>query len=98
MAFVQLNEYTNTRQDELEQVFDEWLASTEGKRTAQRAVVGLDRERPNTYIEVIEFPSYEEAMKNSSLPETNAVAEKMAKLCDTGPTFRNLDVVLDRTA
>jgi hypothetical protein len=42
---------------------------------------------------VVEFPSYEDAMSNSNLPETSAFAEKLAELCDTPPTFRNLDVV-----
>ena len=29
-----------------------------------------DRDRPNTYVDIVEFPSYEDAMKNSELPET----------------------------
>ena len=31
-------------------------------------------------------------MDNSNLPETSEFAEKLGKLCDTPPTFRNLDV------
>jgi hypothetical protein len=42
---------------------------------------------------VVEFPSYEEAMANSALPETIAFAEKLSALCVAGPTFRNLDLV-----
>ena len=44
-------------------------------------------------MQVVEFPSYEEAMANSALPETAAFAEKLAALCASGPTFRNLDIV-----
>jgi hypothetical protein len=52
-----------------------------------------DRERPDTYVQMVEFPSYEEAMANSALPETTAIAEKLSALCVSGPTFRNLDIV-----
>jgi hypothetical protein len=41
----------------------------------------------------VEFPSYEAAMKNNELPETAAMAEKMAAICDGPPTFYNLDLV-----
>ena len=41
---------------------------------------------------MVDFPSYEAATANSSLPETGEFAEKLAKLCDGPPTFRNLDV------
>jgi hypothetical protein len=41
---------------------------------------------------VVEFASYEAAMKNNDLPETAQFAEQMAKLCDAPPTFRNLDL------
>lgn len=93
MAFVQIIEYKTTRQDEITQLLDEWLAATAGKRTATRGLICADRDRADTYVEIIQFPSYEEAMRNSELPETSAAAEKFAKLCDEGPTFRNLDVV-----
>ena len=70
-----------------------WMAATEGRRSASRSVLTKDRERPDTYVQVVEFPSYEEAMANSALPETTAFAEKLSALCVSGPTFRNLDVV-----
>ncbi len=36
-------------------------------------------------------------MRNSELPETQALAEKMGALVDGPPTFVDLDVVEDRT-
>ena len=93
MKFVQIMEYTTSRYDEMRQAEEEWLAATEGKRTVTRQLTCQDRDRPGTYVTVVEFPSYEEAMKNSELPETQQLAEKMTKLCDGPPTFRNLDVV-----
>ena len=93
MAFVQIIEVTTTRMSEIEAVMDNWLAATEGRRRAQRSLLTKDRDRPDTYMQVVEFPSYEEAMANSNLPETSAFAEHLTKLCDTPPSFRNLDVV-----
>ena len=93
MKFVQTIEYQTSRIDEVQAVLDDYRASTEGRRTVARGTICVDRDRPNTYVSIIEFPSYEEAMKNSELPETAAMAEQMGKLCDGPPIFRNLDVV-----
>ena len=91
--FVQMIEYTTTKYDEMNRLTDEWLAATEGKRTAGRAVSTQDREKPNTYVDFIEFPSYEEAMKNNDMPETAEFAKKAGELSDGPPIFRNLDVM-----
>jgi len=93
MGFVQIIEYTSSRQDEVDAAVDEFLAATEGKRTSTRAMRCADRDKPNTYLSLVEFPSHEDAMRNSELPGTAALAEKMAKLCDGPPIFRNLDVL-----
>jgi hypothetical protein len=92
MAFVQLIEFQSSRVDELNALLDEWLKVSEGWRTHTRAVETKDRDRPNTYVQIVEFPSYEAAMENSNRPETAQFAEKMAALCDGPPSFRNLDV------
>jgi hypothetical protein len=92
MAFIQLIEIATTRPDEVEALVAEWRAQTTGRRTAQRGTFTQDRERPNTYLQIVEFPSYEDAMANSDLPETAALAERLAGLCDGPVLFRNLDV------
>ncbi|HEY1988588.1 MAG TPA: hypothetical protein VGG43_03925 [Acidimicrobiales bacterium] len=92
MAFVQIIELTTTRPDEVEALAAEWQAQTEGRRTAQRGTFTQDRDRPNTYLQIVEFPSFEEAMANSELPETAAFAERLTALCDGPMVFRNLDV------
>ena len=92
MAFVQIIEFTTTRVDEVLDLMDEWVARTEGKRKTGRSVFSADREKANTYVQVVEFPSYERAMENSALPETAEFAERLNKLCDGPPSFRNLDV------
>jgi hypothetical protein len=93
MAFVQIIEMTTTKVPEIEGLMNEWMAATAGRRSASRSLLTKDRERPDTFLQVVEFPSYEEAMANSALPETTAFAEKLSALCVSGPTFRNLDLV-----
>ena len=92
MAFVQIIEFTTTQPDEIEALVSEWRTKTAGRRTAERATFTQDRERPNTYVQIVEFPSYEEAMANSDLPETASFAERLGHLCDGPVLFRNLDV------
>ena len=93
MAFIQIIEYKTTRIDELNDALDEWLAATKGSRAATRGVQARDRDAADTYVQIVEFPSYDEAMANSSMPETSEFAGKLASFCDEPPTFRNLDVV-----
>ena len=92
MAFIQIISFTTSRPDEVEALVDEWRSRTDGRRTAERSTSGADRERPDTYVQIVEFPSYEAAMANSNLPETAELAEGLAALCDGPPEFRNLDV------
>jgi hypothetical protein len=93
MAFVQIIEMTTIKVPEIEGLMNEWMAATAGRRSASRSLLTKDRERPDTFVQVVEFPSYEEAMANSALPETTAFAEKLSAPCVSGPAFRNLDLV-----
>ena len=95
MSFIQIIEFRTGRTEELNSLLDQWLQSTEGKRTATRGVQTRDRDRQDTYVQIVEFPSYEDAMANSALPETTEVAARLAELCDEAPTFRNLEVTRD---
>ncbi|TDD92403.1 DUF1059 domain-containing protein [Saccharopolyspora karakumensis] len=93
MQFVQLIEFKTRRREELSRLLDEWEVRTGGKRTATRAVLAEDHEQPDLYYELVEFPSYDEAIRNSHLPETEELSERMRNLCEGEPTFHNLDVV-----
>ena len=42
------------------------------------------------------FDSYESAMANSELPETQASSEVFADLADGPTVFRDLDIIEDR--
>jgi hypothetical protein len=97
MAFIQLIEFKTTRLEEGTPHVEAWEKATEGKRTAQRAVLCRDRSDPNRYVNIVFFDSYEAAMENSNMPETQELAQKLAELSDGAPTFYDLDVVMDRT-
>lgn len=93
MGFIQMIEYKTTRIDELNVALDAWLETTKGKRAATRGTQTRDRDAENTYVQIVEFPTYEDAMANSNLAETGDFAAQLASLCDGPPTFRNLDVL-----
>jgi hypothetical protein len=93
MSFIQIIEFSTSRIDEANTLFDQWLTATEGKRTTRHIILTSDRDRPNTYVEIVEFPSYEEAMSNSRLPETQVISSQLMALCDSPPIFRNLEVI-----
>ena len=57
-----------------------------------RRLVLKDRGQANRYFVVIEFDSYEDAMRNSDDPETTKFAEQMAALCTRPPSFTDCDV------
>ncbi|MFI7500403.1 ester cyclase [Streptomyces sp. NPDC049687] len=97
MTFVQLIDCRTSRFDEMNRLMDTWVEQTKGKRTATHAVVGKDRSDASHFIEIVEFPSYEEAMRNSNLPETDKIFRDLVALCDEMPTFTDLDVVRDET-
>ncbi|MET9501268.1 ester cyclase [Streptomyces sp. NPDC006622] len=95
MTFVQLIDCRTSRFDEMNRLMDTWVEQTKGRRTATHALVGKDRSDASHFVEIVEFPSYEEAMRNSNLPETDKIFQDMVALCDEMPTFTDLEVVRD---
>ncbi|WP_432134963.1 MULTISPECIES: ester cyclase [unclassified Streptomyces] len=95
MTFVQLIDCRTSRFEEMNQLMDRWVEQTRGRRTATHDIIGKDRSDASHLIEIVEFPSYEEAMRNSRLPETDRIFQEMVALCDEAPTFTDLDVVRD---
>jgi hypothetical protein len=90
-GFVQIIEYRTSRFDEVKAMGEDYNRSGSGS-LARNVRMTEDRGRPGTYMTIVEFDSYESAMKNSERPETSAFAEKMQKLCDGPPKFYNLDI------
>jgi hypothetical protein len=96
MSFVQIIEFTAPDIDAIIKLDEEWIKATEGKRTARRQLVTRDRNNPNRYMAMVFFDSYESAMANSELPETQASAQKY-QAATVEVTFHDLDVVSDQT-
>ena len=93
MSFVQIIEYTTTRIDEIRALGEKYRSNLENDTSPTRVLITQDREAPNTYRTIVEFPSYEIAMQNSERPETSEFAARMGELVDGPPRFYNLDVV-----
>ena len=97
MEFIQIIEVRSSKLDEIRALDDEWEKATDGKRTARRSIVTQDRNDPALVRIIVFFDSYESAMENSNLPETQEFAAKWQELADGPPTFLDLDVVDDRS-
>ncbi len=95
MTFVQIVECRTEQPDELNRLMDSWIEQTEGRRSATHAMVGADRADARHVVEIVEFPSYEAAMRNSGLPETDRIFREMAALCQGPPIFTDLDLIRD---
>lgn len=95
MTFVQLIDCKTRDFDRLNRLMDDWVEATQGKRTATHSIVGRDRSDSTHIVEIVEFPSYEDAMKNSGLPETDRIFREMVAACEETPSFTDLDVVRD---
>ena len=91
-GFAQLIELKTSRVDEMEKLNQEWRERFPTMGPA-RILICADRDNAGSYVTMVEFSSYEEAMKNSQDPATSELAEKMAALSDGPPVFHNFDIV-----
>lgn len=98
MKFAQELEFTTSRIDEMMELERDWRSRTEAIRPESVEFFTRDRDRPNTYVMFVVWDSFETAMKNNDLPETDEMSRRMAELCDGPVTFRNLDVLEERTS
>ena len=92
MRFIQFIEFQTDNIDAFTAEVAAWEAESVDWRTATRATLCADRDNPGTYIQIVEFPSYEAAMANSNDPRTAQFAARLAGITSGPPTFRNLDV------
>ncbi|MGA8296674.1 MAG: hypothetical protein WB770_06500 [Acidimicrobiales bacterium] len=91
-GFVQIIGYTTSRIDEVDALTEELRAEMKGDLLVRRIAETSDRDRPGHYMTIVEFDSYETAMKNSNNPTVAGFSKRMASLTDGPPTFYNLDV------
>ena len=91
-GFVQIMEFDSPRIEEVEALSRRMQEERGDALLATKATVTEDRDRPGHYFVIVEFDSYEEAMKNSNDPVTGKYAEQMTALLAGPPTFHNLNV------
>ena len=91
-GFVQIMEIETSRIQELEAFAKKMQEERGDALLASRATITQDRDRAGRYFIIVEFDSYEQAMKNSTDPVTSRYAEQLGALLDGPPTFHNLDV------
>ena len=97
MSFIQIMDLRTKNFDELRSLNRQWEQATEGKRTLRRSIVARDRNDADHHLVLAFFDSYEDAMKNSNLPETTEFAKKIADVVDGPMQFLDLDVIEDRS-
>ena len=93
MSYIQLIEVESPSYEELMKLHEQWLKETEGARTVVREWICEDRDRPGTYLMIVEFPSVEAAAVNNDLPATAQIAQGLAELATRPIIFRNLNLL-----
>jgi plasmid stability protein len=91
-AFLQLIEFHTRDLEAFRRLAEEWRERIGREGTARWAVVAADRDRPDTYLELVAFPDFASAMRNSEHPVTSDFAKRMQEATDGEAQFRNLDV------
>lgn len=91
-AFIQFIEFEATDIDAVATALERFRDEHPGALTASASTITEDRDRPGTYISIVEFPSYEKAMEQQGNPATSEFSASLAKVMSGAPRFRNLDV------
>jgi hypothetical protein len=91
-AFLQLIEFRTGDIDRFRALAEEWRDRIGRETTARWGVVAADLDRPDTYVELVAFPDFASAMRNSENPVTGEFAKKMQEATVGEASFRNLDV------
>ena len=77
--------------EDADQALKQYIEKADGRSYARKATICVDRDNPETLIQLIEFDSWEEAKKNNELEITNDDHEETQDSFGE-ITFRNLDV------
>jgi quinol monooxygenase YgiN len=95
-GFLQIIEVRTAQVEDMRALDREYSAAVADRTTVRRAIVTQDRADREHFYVLVFFDSHASAMENSQLPETAAMAEKMARVLAAPPTFHDLDVLDDR--
>ena len=90
--FIQFVEFETTDIDAVVAALERYRDEHPGALKASISTTVEDRDRPGTYLSIVEFPSYEAAMEQQEHPANSEFSATVAKLMSGPPRFRNLDV------
>jgi hypothetical protein len=93
-SFLQLIEFHARDLGGFRNLTELWRERMGDETTARWGLVGADRDRPDTYVEVVAFPDHESAMRNSEHPVTTDFAKQLQEVTEGEAAFRNLDVAM----
>lgn len=91
-GFIQFVEFETSDIDAVTAALERFRDDHPGALTASASTTAEDRDRPGTYVSIVEFPSYEIAMEQQRNPATSEFSASLAKVMTGPPRFRNLDV------
>lgn len=91
-SFIQLIEFQARDVGRVRDLGERWRERIGSEATARWALITADRDRSNTYLQLVGFPDYASAMRNSEHPVTAEMAKEMQEATDGESSFRNLDV------
>ncbi|MFI5660117.1 hypothetical protein [Streptomyces sp. NPDC051684] len=93
MKFVQIIDFESQRFGEMRELleaFEQRMQGTEGGPTHRMML--KDRDSTGRYLAVIEFESYEDAMRSNDHPEVAELNKQLSALCTRPPAFINCDL------
>ncbi|WP_222270505.1 DUF1059 domain-containing protein [Modestobacter marinus] len=91
-AFVQLIEFHARDLGGFQALTEQWRERIGREGTARWALLTADRDRPDTFVQLVAFPDFAAAMRNSEHPVTAEFAKRMQEVTEGEAGFRNLDV------
>ncbi|MFI2433816.1 hypothetical protein [Streptomyces sp. NPDC018693] len=94
MKFVQIIDFETERLEEMQKLLAEFAQRHAGRPggPTHRALL-KDRDNPRRYLALIEFESYDDAMRNSDDPETAELAEQLGALGIGERVYTNCDLL-----
>jgi len=91
-AFIQLVEYETNDIEAVEKAILKFRDEHPGVMTFTTSRVAEDRDNPGTYVSIVEFPTFEEAMEQSNHPELSEFVQNIGPELMANRRYRNLDV------
>lgn len=96
MGFIQIIEFKTDDINGVRKLQHDYRQATAGKNTIRGEILTQDRNNPRRYFNIVFFDSYESAMQNSHLSETQADFENYKPVLDGPAVFYDFDVIDDR--